>query len=202
MHPRASICHELAGLSARVPTVTTRQRIIQIAKLGPLGQAEIPQVLSVATDTDGRHLLAVCLDCFRAVLQDSQTEITFEVVRFLGQLLRDPAYRRIRRRVVITATWIGRASSLILPELVDAFRKPSSKCALAPARSAVISVAWTALANGDPTEQAAAIQAFEQLRSLGTLNLRSFLEHNECSAATRLDIEGAIGRLRTRYPQA
>lgn len=185
-----------------MPRLSTRERIIQIAKQGPKGLADIPWVLAVARDTNDRHLLRVCLDCLRSVLQDSQAEVALEVVRFLGELLRDPAYRRIRRRAVITATWIGRASYLILPELVGTFRRPGSRCVLAPARWAAISVAWAALADGNATERAAAIRAFEQLGSLGMLNLRSFLESDECSAITRPDIEGALGRLSAREPRA
>jgi hypothetical protein len=195
---RAKRAQLVACHPAKVPTVTARERIIQIAKQRRKEQAEIRFVLSVAKETDDRHLLTVCLDCFRLVLADSQDEVAFEVVRFLGELLRDAAYRRIRRRVLITAAWIGRASHLILPALVAVFRKPSSLCVLAPARWAGISVAWDALASANAAERAAAIHAFEQLGSLGLLNLRQFLKSAECDAGTRSEVEGAIARLQVR----
>lgn len=67
-------------------------------------------MLDAARTTTERRLLRVCLDCFRAVLADARPEAAAPVVAFLGELLDDPARRRMRYRVLLTAAWIGRDS--------------------------------------------------------------------------------------------
>ncbi|MCB9858019.1 MAG: hypothetical protein H6818_20230 [Phycisphaerales bacterium] len=182
--------------------MTTKEQIIRIARQRRATPAETRYVLHVARETDDRYLLGVCLDCFRSVLEDSREDEALEVVRFLGELLRNPAYRRIRRGILLTAIWIGRASILILPELIAAYRKPSSLCVLAPARSAVIDVAWSALAEGDAAERAVAIKTFEQVGSLGLWNLRNFLQSAHCDAGVRSEVASAIERLQERHSVA
>lgn len=155
----------------------------------------MPDVLAVARSTDDRRLLGVCLDCFRAVLADSRSDTAREVARFLGGLLMDPAYRRIRPRILRTLIRLGPASRLVLPELVATYLRRGPSSLLVPARAAVVGIAWHALAEGSPAEQAQAVEAFERLGALGLLNLRYFLSTRAPAAETRDRVEAAIERL-------
>lgn len=182
--------------------MNTKAQVIEIARRRDATEAEVRFVLNAAQTSNDRGLLAVCLDCFRSVLVDSQQRVTFDVVRFLGRLLREPAYRRIRLRALMTALFIGRASYLILPEIMAIYGRPTQPSLLRPARWAAVSVAWDALAEGNAEERKAALKTFEQLRSLGLLNLRSFLKHVECDRAVRADVEALVARLKQRIANA
>jgi hypothetical protein len=177
----------------------TKERIIEIARRGRDGESEILLVLDAAKATDDRRLLGVCLDCFRSVLHDSLSDAACEVVQYLGRLLMDPAFRRIRPRILRTLFWIGRASQLVLPQLVATFVKRGPSSLIEPARAAAVSVAWRSLSAGNPAQRASAVAAFEQMKSLGLLNLRHFLKTGDPDPATRLLIESTIERLEKRY---
>lgn len=138
---------------------------------------------------------SICLECLRAALPDSRSPVAFDVAHFLGDMLRDGRYGRIRRR---TAGWFGRACWVILPELLLAFRKSSTRCVLRQARCAVIEVAWAALAEGDAAARRAAIAAFEELRSQGLCVLRNFAASADCAPAQREEVGVAIVRLEAR----
>lgn len=145
-----------------------------------------------ATD---RRTLRVCLDCFRAVLQDARPETAAPVVAFLDALLQDPARRRTRRRVLLTAAWIGRASMAIMPSVMKLRKRPRTQCVWKAARTAAVCIPWAALIDGDDRERAAAIAAFERLGSLGLLNLEHFLATQVCDAPTRSLVHAAVERL-------
>lgn len=211
--PRCAVCgYLLRGLPRnRCPEcgtvfesdeMTPQERIIDIARRGRAGEPDIRYVLSVARETSDRHLLAVCLDCFRSVLEDSQSKTAYEAVRFLGKLLRDPAYRRIHHRVLRTATWIGRAAHAILPEIESAWNARRKSCVFGAGRAAIVHVAWETLGRGGPSQRAAAIAAFERLRSVGLYNLRRFLHSEDCRAEVRAEVEAAVRRLELRLPRA
>lgn len=70
-----------------------KREIIAIARLGPGGVGRVREVLEIARRTEDRRLLAVCLDCFQAVLADATDEVTREVCLFLGGRIEDDAYR-------------------------------------------------------------------------------------------------------------
>lgn len=177
-----------------------RERIIEIARRGREGEPEILQVLEVAKETDDRHLLGICLDCFRSVLEDSTSEATEEVVMWLGQRLMDRAYRRIRPRMLRALASIGRGAYPVLPEIVATYLKGGHGALRVSAYHAVCSVAWQSLAAGGPAERAGAVEAFERIGGRGLLNLRAFLKHETPDTTTRSMIEGAIERLQERRP--
>lgn len=178
----------------------TRERIIEIARRGREGEPDILQVLEVAKETDDRHLLGICLDCFRSVLEDSMSEATEEVVIWLGQRLMDRTYRRIRPGMLRTLASIGRGAYPVLPEIVTTYVKGGPDSLRVPAWLAVASVAWDALAVGSPEQRAGTVEAYERVGGRGLFSLRGFLQHEMPDDATRSMIEKAIERLRKRYP--
>ncbi len=182
--------------------MTDRERIISIARRRRAEPMEIHFVLGVARRTEDRHLLAVCLDCFRSVLRGAHDELSSEVVRFLGELLRGHNYRRIRRRALITAIHICVASGTILPDIMTVYRRPGSRCAWKAARGAALGISWLILADGEAAQRAVALNAYEQFNSLGLLNLRAFLDSDACGADARREVEDTIARLAAQYPDA
>lgn len=152
-----------------------RADIIEVARLEARGVGQVRRVLLTARAAEDRRLLGICLDCFRSVLEDDTSPVAYDVAGFLGSLLADPLFRRIRRRVLITLACVGRASSVVLPQILQAYRKPSNSCTVAPARWAVVHVSWEALVHGTDSEQLMGLGTFTQLRSLGRLNLEECL---------------------------
>jgi hypothetical protein len=182
-------------------SMTDRERIIAVARRRAEGVGEIPSVLDVARTTDDRYLLAICLDCFRAVLPDTRAPVGHEVGAFLGELLRDPGYKRIRKRTLITVIWLDWACIPLLETLLEVYRRPNQPCIVSPARWAVVCVGWEALDSVEPADRALGVRVFGRMGVTGLLNLRSFLEHREPDPETRADVEAAIARLSQRYPE-
>lgn len=158
-------------------SIEAKNRVIEIARLVTAGYRDIPDVLRIARSTCDRHLLRVCLDCFSSVLKDSWSPHALDVAKFLAALLRDPEYRRIRRSILITLTWIGAASYVALPEILAVFKARGRSSILVPSRWASISVPWDAILCADATARAAGVQALESLGTLGLNNLRLVPRH-------------------------
>lgn len=197
LRPAAFARRSCTTLAGRVDS--TKAEVIRIARMGKQGVGLVPHVLDVARATDDRQLFGVCLDCFSAVLEDSTAPIAYEVATFLGGLLPNREFRRIRRRILTALYIIGRASSVVLPNIVVAYKERGPSSILVPVRWAAVHVSWEALASPDPQERRAGLDAFLDLGSLGLLNLRAFLEKQPAHADS-VGIKGAIRELESRYP--
>jgi hypothetical protein len=169
--------------------------IIASARKRRTGESEIPFVLSVARATHDHNLLVICLDCFRTVLQDSQSEYAAQVVRFLGELLCDPVHRRIRCRTLRTAMDIGRACHSILPAMVATYQRPATYCTWKWSRWAILSICWDILFDGDKSQRIAAADALAQLKGWGVGSLQLFAQRDDCDPDTRALIEVALNRI-------
>lgn len=173
--------------------------IIAIARLGTAGRHRAPEVLAVARKTEDRRLLTVCLDCFQSILVDASNEAARDVAVFIGERIQDPAYRRIRRKLLITAMYTGRAAIVILPLLAEVFRKRGPSSILVPSRAAFLRVAHETLARGSVDEKRLALDSLEGMRpSFALWRLREHVNIDGVDKETRQMIADAIERISAR----
>lgn len=195
----------LAGLGnyrERKPLMLSWDDILAVARLRGAGLPKTGQVLETARAArraEDYKLVALCLDCFRSVASNSKASEVERVVEFLGELLEDPRFFRMRIRTLRTLGAMEVSWFPIIEQIQGMRGSLRHRTFRRWRREALGIVAWDALSSVETSHQARGLEAYEGLGELGRGNLLLFLHENP-DYSGRPAVQSAIDRLTQRIP--
>lgn len=96
--------------------------MIAWSRMGPAASSAAADVFAVFQATDDLRVRVIALDTLGAILEDFESASARQIAAGLGAALKDPRYRRMRKRICRTLSRIGMAARVAITPLGELYR--------------------------------------------------------------------------------